>query len=50
MSLCDIKNAKADPLGSALDTAEKPKPTRGDETEIPSPVARSPYGESVLGV
>ena len=45
-----LRNTKADPIGSALDTANKPKLTRGDEIEIPSPVARSPYGESVVGV
>lgn len=45
-----LKTPKPTLIGSALDTANKPKPTRGDEIEIPPPVARALYGESVLEV
>lgn len=50
-SLCDIpETPKANPSGSAFGAANKPKPTRGDEIRIPSPMTRLLYGDSDLRV
>ena len=46
--MASSETPKAAPFGSAFGAANKPKPTRGDDIEIPSPVARSPYGKSAL--